>query len=153
MENDLAGTSSDRSCQHVVTAGEVCHLLGPRLALLLPVDPHHLVDGTLDVGFEVRKPAGDLALGEVAVAVVERLELAPVDGNAVALQHADPAAELDELRAGLADGNGVVAPEVGDGLVVGHITSTFQPASRSRRRLDGIRLRYQYMNSLSKTAG
>jgi hypothetical protein len=67
----------------------------------------------------VGEAVGDLALGEVAVAVVHRLELAAVDRDAGAPQHADPTAELDELRAGLADGRAIVAPEIGDGLVVG----------------------------------
>lgn len=62
---------------------------------------------------------GDLALGEVSVAFVDRLELAAVDRDAIALQDADPAAELDELRADPAAGSAVVAPEIGDGLVVG----------------------------------
>jgi hypothetical protein len=95
----------------------------------------------------VGEAVGDLALGEVAVAVVHRLELAAVDRDAGAPQHADPTAELDELRAGLADGRAIVAPEIGDGLVVGarrpvsHISSTLRPASRSSRRLEGTRFR------------
>jgi hypothetical protein len=51
---------------------------------------------------------------------IHGLELAAVDGNAIALQCADPAAELDELRADLADARAVVAPEVRDGLVIRH---------------------------------
>ena len=60
--------------------------------------------------------AGDLALGEVPVAVIHGLELASVDGHATALQRADPAAKLDELRADLADAHAVVAPEISNGL-------------------------------------
>ena len=62
--------------------------------------------------------------------------------HAIALQHADPATEFDELCAGSADGGTVVTPEIRDGLVVGHqptgqphqldIASrlAFQPATR-----------------------
>ena len=82
-------------------------------------------------------PAGDLALGEIAVAVVHRLEPAAVDGDAVPLSHADP------RRAGLADGGLVVASEVGDGLVVGarpmvsYISSILRSASRRALESDG----------------
>ena len=68
----------------------------------------------------MRQAAGDLSLGEVPVAIVQ---LAAVDGNAVALQHPDPTARLDELRAGLADGTAVRTPELRDGLVVGRQAS------------------------------
>jgi hypothetical protein len=81
--------------------------------------PCHRVHVASGIGLQVGEAVGDLALGEVAVAVVHRLELAAVDRDAGAPQHADPTAELDELRAGLADGRAIVAPEIGDGLVVG----------------------------------
>ena len=68
----------------------------------------------------MRKAAGDLALGEILVAVIDRLELAPVDGHAVALQRADAAAQINELRAGLADGLTVITPEIRNRLVVRH---------------------------------
>lgn len=69
----------------------------------------------------MRQAAGDLSLGEVPVAIVQLA--AAVDGNAVALQHADPAAQLHELRADLADGTAVRTPELRDGLVVGRQAS------------------------------
>ena len=75
-----------------VAAAEVLHALGPCLAFLLTVDAHHLVDVAFDVGLQMRQAIGDLPLGEVPIAVVDGLELAAVDGNAVALQQADPAA-------------------------------------------------------------
>lgn len=103
-----------------VAPGEIGHLRGAGLTGLLAVDPHHLVDVAGHVGFQVRQMAGDLVLGEVAVAAVDRLELAAVDGDAGPLQSTDPAAELDEPRAGPADGGTVVTPEVGDGLVIRH---------------------------------
>jgi hypothetical protein len=64
--------------------------------------------------------AGDLALGEVSIPVVHRLELVSVDRDALALQNADPAAEFDEPRAGLSEVRAIVAPEVGNRLVVEH---------------------------------
>ena len=63
-------------------------LLGPDLAVLLPVDADHLVDVARDVGLGMGEAAGDLALREVRVAGVHRLELAAVDGDAIAPQHA-----------------------------------------------------------------
>jgi len=93
----------------VPTRGLV-HLLGPRLAFFKSVDAHHFVDLMLNVCLKMGRPAGNLALGEVLVAVVSRLELATVGGDAIALQCADPAAEFDELSAGLADGRAVIAP-------------------------------------------
>jgi len=95
-------------------------LLGSRLTFFLPVDAHHLGDVTFDIGLQMRKAAGDLALGEVLVAVIDRLELTAVDGHAVALQRADPAAQLHELRASLANGPTVIAPEIRNRLVVRH---------------------------------
>ena len=92
-------------------------------------------------------PADDLAPGEVAIAVVDDLELAAIDSHTGPLQHTDAAAQFDELSADPADRRTIVAAEIGDGLVIGasrpvsHITSTFRPASRSSRRLDGIRFR------------
>lgn len=68
---------------------------------------------------QMDQAAGDLALGEVAIPVVHRLELAAVDRDALALQRADTAAEFDELGAGPADDGTIVAPEADNGLVVG----------------------------------
>ena len=64
-------------------------------------------------------PADDLAPGEVAIAVVDGLELAAVDRDAGSLQHPDAAAEFDEPSADPADRWPIVAAEIGDGLVIG----------------------------------
>ncbi len=101
-----------------VTLGQMRDLLSPNLALLLSIDPHHLRDVALDVRLQVGDAAGDLALGKVAIPAVDGPELAPVDGNAGAFQHADPAAQLHELSAAAADTRAVVTPEVGDGIVI-----------------------------------
>jgi hypothetical protein len=63
-------------------------------------------------------PELHLAGREVAVPVVHRLELAAVDGNAATAENPDPAAELDETRAGLADRRAILLAEIGDRLVV-----------------------------------
>lgn len=64
------------------------------------------------------KAACNLALGKVLAEVVHSIALAAVDGHAIALQHADPATEFEELRAGVADTRAVVAPKIRDGLVM-----------------------------------
>ena len=101
-------------------------LVIPCFAVLLAVDTDHLVDMTLNVGLKMRQTAGDLVLREIPVAIVHGLELAAVDGNAIAPQHPDPSAQLHELRAGPADRRSVISPEIGDGLVVWH-QATGQP--------------------------
>ena len=62
--------------------------------------------------------AGDLALGEVLVSVVVRLELGAVDGDTIPLQNPDPAMEFDELRTGSPNGGAVIAAKISDCLVV-----------------------------------
>ena len=64
--------------------------------------------------------AGELAVGEVLVAVVDRLELAAVDGHCGVGKQLHLPAQQDELAADPADRLAVVAAEVGDGLEVGH---------------------------------
>jgi hypothetical protein len=54
---------------------------------------------------------GDLARGEVAVAVIHRLEFAAVDRDAITLQRTDPAAQLDKPGAGLTDGHTIACWE------------------------------------------
>ena len=60
----------------------------------------------------------DLAGGEVAVAAVDRLELAAVDGHDGLREQLELAAQRDEAPADVADACAVVVPEVGDGLEV-----------------------------------
>ena len=79
---------------------------------------------------------------EVLVAVVDRLELAAIDGDARCRQKADLSANGDELRAHLADRRPVILAEIGDRLVIGnqptgephdlHVATglTFKPAAR-----------------------
>lgn len=86
-----------------IAAGQMLDFLDTGLAFLLPVDAHPLGDGAFDIGFWMREAAGDLALDEVAVAVVDGFDFAANDGDAIPLQRADPAAERDEPGTGLAD--------------------------------------------------
>ena len=65
-------------------------------------------------------PPCHLGLGEVPVPIVDRLELAAVDGNACHRQKPDPAAQLDKLRTHLADRSTVVFAKVGNRLVIRH---------------------------------
>ena len=63
---------------------------------------------------------GELAVGEVLVTVVDRLELAAVDGHCGVGKQLHLPAQQDELAADPADRLAVVAAEVSDGLEVGH---------------------------------
>lgn len=103
-----------------IAPAKIVDLLRPLVTLLLAVDPDHLVDVALDARLEMREPAGDLAFREVPVAIVDGLEFTAVDRDAVALQDAHPPAKVDEHDTGPLDRRAVVAPEVGDRLVVGN---------------------------------
>jgi hypothetical protein len=59
---------------------------------------------------------------KVAVAIVDRFELAAVDGNARRREQSQLAAQLHETCADLAQSRAIVLAEVGDRLVVGHET-------------------------------
>jgi hypothetical protein len=72
-----------------------------------------------DALFQLLHALLELGLGEVLVAVVDRLELAAVDGDRGLLEQAETTAQQDELAAGGADRITVVLAEVGDGLEVG----------------------------------
>jgi hypothetical protein len=79
---------------------------------------------------------------EILVAVVDRFELAAIDGAACCRQKADLSANGDELRARLADRRPVVLAEIGNRLVIGNRPTgeshdlnvatglTFKPAAR-----------------------
>jgi hypothetical protein len=86
---------------------------------LLPVDRVELSKIAGDTLLQPRAPPIHLALREVLVAVVDRLELAPVDGHARRGEQAHLAAQLDKLRTHLAQRRTVVLAEIGDRLVIG----------------------------------
>jgi hypothetical protein len=97
-----------------------CFALAERLRRLLPVDRVELGKVAGNALFQLRAPPLHLALGEVLVAVVDRLELAAVDGHARRSEQAHLAAQLDEASAHLAKRKTVVLAEVGDRLVIWH---------------------------------
>jgi hypothetical protein len=72
----------------------------------------------LDAVVELFDPGLQLAVSEDLVAVVDRLELAAVDGDDAVGEELHPAAQQHELLADLADGLAVVTAEVGNGLEV-----------------------------------
>ena len=93
---------------------------GERLGWLLPVGRVELGEIAGNARFQLRAPTLHLALREVLVADVDRLELAAVDGHACRGEQAHLAAQLDEARAHAAQRITVVLAEVGDRLVIGH---------------------------------
>ncbi len=111
---------------------QALHLFGKRRDFFIEaVDPHRAGLGVLlaigalklmhiarDALLDLRHPPRHLALGEVAVAIVDRLELRAVDGNRGDRQQSKPAAQFDETSAYLADRGAAVLAEVGDRLVI-----------------------------------
>ena len=90
-----------------------------RLRRLLPVGRIELAEITRDALFQLRTASLHLALGEVPVAVVHRLELAAVDGDAWGRKQPYLAAQIHEAGADLAQPGAIVLAEIGDRLVVG----------------------------------
>src|SRR5439155_9068019 len=93
------------------------------------------------------QPPLHLGLGEVLIPRIDGLELRSVDGNARCAEQIQLAAQCDELAADLTNGLAVVLAEIRNGLEVRRQLPR-QPDqlmlrwhSRSRRRLDGTRLR------------
>jgi hypothetical protein len=109
-------------------------------------------------GLKLREIAGDalvdplqtplhLALGEVLVPRSDGVELRSVDGDARCTEQTELAAQRDELAADLTNGLAIVLAEIRDVLKSGancpvsQIISILRWHSRSKRRLDGTRLR------------
>jgi len=90
-----------------------------RLALLLKVSGVELREIARDALFQLCAAALDFRLGEVPVTVVDRLELAAVDGDAGRLQETELATEFDEPCTYLLERGSIVLPEVSDCLEVG----------------------------------
>ena len=91
---------------------------------------------------------GDLGHQEVLVAIVDRLELAPVDPNDKPREKVELTAQHDELRAHAARIAGplsrrksAIVLKSGISRPVSHISSMLRWLSRSSRRLDWMRLR------------
>src|SRR5450755_1980524 len=76
------------------------------------------VEVALDALFDLLLALLHLARREVAIASVDRLELAAVDGDNGLGEQLELAAQLDEAAAYIADTDAVVASEVGNRLEV-----------------------------------
>jgi len=61
-----------------------------------------------------------LSAREVAIAVVHRLELTAVDGDARLHQQPHLSAKLNKARTDLLDGRPIVLAEIGNGFVIGN---------------------------------
>ena len=77
----------------------------------------------VDALLDLLHPLLELVRREVAVAVVDGLELAAIHGDDAVDEQLELAADGHEMAAGLADAAAVVAAEVGDGLEVGGQTA------------------------------
>ena len=96
----------------------------------------------IDTGFNRLHAPLQLGAGEVAVTVIDCLELAAVDGDQCFREQTELLTQHHELTTDTADGFAVVCDKLamvlksGIRRPVSHISSTFRCASRSRRRLD-----------------
>ena len=79
----------------------------------------HLVQIAIDVLVQLADGVFELLLGEVAIAAVDCFELAAVDGDQVAAEEIEFAAEEGEFLADPTDGLPIVPAEIGDGFEVG----------------------------------
>lgn len=89
-----------------------------RARRLAPIHTIELLEVLSDILLDQGHPCGHLAGREVAIAVVNCLELAAVDCNRSLGEQVPAPAEHDELAAHALDGCGVLSSEVGDGLKV-----------------------------------
>ncbi|OAP50123.1 hypothetical protein ATC00_09105, partial [Sinorhizobium americanum] len=96
------------------------HRLGLGDIAVLPVSSVQVRQIARDAGLHLLDALGDLGHSEVLVAVVDRLELAAVDGDDGSGEQVELAAQHHEPRAGGADRCPVVASEVGNRLEVRH---------------------------------
>ena len=94
--------------------------LGLGHVVVLPVGAVQRRQVARDAGLHLLDALGDLGHREVLVAVVDGLELAPVDRHDSPGEQVELATQHDELRAGRADRRPIVAAKVGDRLEVRH---------------------------------
>jgi hypothetical protein len=88
--------------------------------VVLPVGVVQRGQVARDAGLRLLDALGDLGHREVLVAVVDGLELAPVNRHDRSGEQIELATQYDELCAGRADRRAIVAAEVGDRLEVRH---------------------------------
>src|SRR5207245_203417 len=84
----------------------------------LPVRAVELSQVAADAFLQLRHALLELVVGEVLVPIVDRLELAAVDGYDRFREQIEPPAQHDEFATDAADRLTVVPAEVGDGLEV-----------------------------------
>src|SRR5260370_25993723 len=79
-----------------------------------------LVEVPRDVLLDLRQPALHLLPREILVAIVDRFELAAVNGDARRRQQPKLPAKRDKPRTHLADRKAVILAEIGNRLVIGN---------------------------------
>src|SRR5439155_5529978 len=89
-----------------------------RLGRLLPVGGVELLQIAGDALLNLCHAPVHLGAREVLVAIVDRLELAAVNGDAGLREQAHHAAQCNEPRAYFADGRAIVLAEIGNRLVI-----------------------------------
>ena len=70
--------------------------------------------------FDLLPTPRQLGCGEVAVAIIDRFELAAVNGNAASREQGHLPAEQDETATNLADRITIISPEIGNRFVIGY---------------------------------
>ena len=90
-----------------------------RLRWLVTVGRIELAQIPRHTFFELRASAIDLAAREIPIPIVDRLELAAVNGDARFPKQTHLATQIDEARAHLADRRTIVLAEIGNHLVIG----------------------------------
>jgi hypothetical protein len=102
---------------------EASGLRRARQRRLLPVGAIELVQIARDALLDLCQSPLHLGAREILVPIIDRLELAAVDGDASFGEQAHRAAEHNKPAADLADGPAVVLAEIGDRLVIGNKAS------------------------------
>jgi hypothetical protein len=98
----------------------VRRLDGKRLRRLLQISRVELAQVSRHALLDLSNPALNLRTREVLVAVVDRLELAAIDGDARLCQQTNLSAQRHKLRTYLADRSPVILAEIGNRLVLGN---------------------------------
>lgn len=96
----------------------MCRLGRKRLRRLLQIDRVELAQIPRDARLELRPAPLHFRARKGAVAIVDGLELAPVDGDARFGEQTHVAAQRDELGAHLADRRPIVLAEIGNRFVI-----------------------------------
>src|SRR5271166_934356 len=97
---------------------EMRSLRGKRLRWLLQVGGVELAQIPRNALLDLSQPAFHLRAREILVAVVDRFELATINGDARARQQAYLSAKANKLRTHLADRRPIILAEIGNRLVI-----------------------------------